>query len=345
MYTLSNDNAEITSHIVPEHTDTLKMRDMQLLMEMPFFSISKSPVFESRTFDNGNVRIEVKSGELGLPTMWDKDLLIYIALQRNKLRTDRSHDVYKVSFRAHDFFSSCGRSSGGRSYESLVSTLNRLSTTSITMAIATERGQIEDHAFSWIKSVRMSGRAINGNRALGEIEVEVDRRLWHAIDEDQSILARDSEYFKLTSGLARRVYELARANIGSSASWSVDLERLSKLTGYSDDEKRYFKRYIVQLAAANSLPDYRINISLKITRKGSLGTSKVRGISNLKMTFTRRNSIRKPDTTCDVSRPAIIIKHKVNAIKGGENHDPVRSDNDDYSSGRRQRSSKPRQPD
>ncbi len=314
MYSLSNYHDEITSHNALEHSYTVNAGDIQLLMEMPFFSISKKPVFESRFFDNGNMRIEVKSGELGLPTMWDKDLLIYIALQRNKLRAHRSDDLCKISFRAHDFFRSCGRSSGGRSYESLVGTLNRLSTTLITMAIATEHGQIEHHAFSWIKSVRMSGRVINGNRALGEIEVEVDTRLWHAIDEDQSILARDSEYFRITSGLARRVYELARVNIGSLASWSVDLERLSKLTGYSDDEKRYFKRYIFQLAAADILPEYRINIAFIIIRKGSSDPSKVRGISNLKMTFTRRNSIRKLDATCDIVRPAIIIKRKVNVV-------------------------------
>lgn len=314
MYSLTNDRADIASHIVPENAAMLKRRDMLLLMDMPFFSISKNPVFESRVFDNDNVRIEVVPGALGLPTMWDKDLLIYLASRRNKLRADGSRDLSKVRFRAHDFFISCGRSSGGRSYESLAGTLNRLLTTSITMAIATERGQIEHHAFSWIKSVRMSARAISGNRALGEIEVEVDRRLWHAIDEDQSILARDSEYFKLTSGLARRVYELARVNIGSLASWSVDLERLSKLAGYSDDEKRYFKRYIFQLAAADSLPEYRINIAFIIIRKGYSDPSKVRGISNLKMTFTRRNSIRKPDATCDSVRPAIIIKRKVNVV-------------------------------
>lgn len=314
MYSLSNDRAEIASHIVPENAAMLKRHDMLLLMEMPFFSISKNPVFEIRVFDNDNVRIEVVPGALGLPTMWDKDLLIYLASRRNKLRTDGSRDLSKVRFRAHDFFISCCRSSGGRSYESLAGTLNRLSTTSITMAIATERGQIEHHAFSWIKSVRMSGRAIDGNRALGEIEVEVDRRLWHAIDEDQSILARDSEYFKLTSGLARRVYELARANIGNSASWSVNLERLSNLTGYSNDEERYFKRYIFQLATADSLPEYRMNIALKNVQKGSLDPSKARGISKLKMTFTKRNSIRKPDATCRVVRPAIIIKRKVNVI-------------------------------
>jgi plasmid replication initiation protein len=314
MLPLSHDDNQTASHIAPEHAGTLKACDVRLLMAMPFFGISKSPMPESRIFDNGDVLIEVMPGALGLPTIWDKDILIYIASKRHNLRADGSLDLTKTCFRAYDFFTFCDRSPGGRSYESLVGTLHRLSTTSITMTIATEHGQIEHHTFSWIKSVRMPEQVVGGNRAPGQIEVEVDRRLWHAIDEDRSILARDSEYFKITSGLARRVYELVCDNIGSLASWSIDLQHLSKLTGYIDNERKDFKRSIFQLASADSLPEYHANITLKIGRKGNVDPSTIRGLSGLKITFTRLKSNRKLDTTCDDVRPAIIIRRKFNVI-------------------------------
>lgn len=314
MLPLSYDDNETTSHIAPEHADTLKACDVRLLMAMPFFGISKSALLESRIFDNGNVHIEVIPGNLGLPTIWDKGLLIYLASKLNILRAYGPHNILKVRFIGYDFFTSCDRSSGGRSYESLAATLHRLSTTSITMTIATEHRQIEHHNFSWIKSVRMPEQVMNGRRASGQVEVELDRRLWHAIDEDRSILARDSEYFKIKSGLARRIYELVLANIGSLGSWSIDFDNLSRLTGHTDNEKKYFKRSIFQLASVDSLPEYHTNITLKIGRKGPVDFSTVRGLSGLKVTFTRRKPYRKPDKTCDDVRPAIIIRRKVNVI-------------------------------
>ena len=54
-------------------------KDDRALMEFPFFSLQKTPRRRPLVYDDGKVKIEIRPGDRGIATIWDKDVLIYIA--------------------------------------------------------------------------------------------------------------------------------------------------------------------------------------------------------------------------------------------------------------------------
>ena len=60
------------------------MKDDRALMEFPFFSLQKAPRLRPLVYDDGKVKIEVRPGDRGIATIWDKDVLIYIALDHQR---------------------------------------------------------------------------------------------------------------------------------------------------------------------------------------------------------------------------------------------------------------------
>jgi plasmid replication initiation protein len=55
------------------------IKDERALMEFPFFSLEKRPRMEPIVYDDGRVRIEIQPGHRGVATIWDKEILIYLA--------------------------------------------------------------------------------------------------------------------------------------------------------------------------------------------------------------------------------------------------------------------------
>ena len=64
-------------------------------------------------------------------------------------------------------------------------------------------------------------------------------------------------YFRLTGGLERRLYELARKHCGNQARWPVSLAILHKKSG-STGTLREFRRMTREIIADDALPDYRM---------------------------------------------------------------------------------------
>ena len=313
---------KIIPNLFLDRQEQLRHRDIMNLMEYPFFAISKQPVFETRIYDDGKVRIEVKAGHRGLATIWDKDILIYVASQINRMLNEGVTVTQKVRFHAHDFFISCGRSAGGRAYEDLVSAFDRLQSTSIRTNIATKNGQTERTFFSWIKSGRMTERIINGKPVLGMCEVELEDWVWRQIVEDRTILSIDSAYFQLTSGVARRVYELARKHCGRQPHWTISLPKLAEKIGYSEDDKRNFKRFLGQIVEANDLPEYEVHIALVGDTEGNrlADFRSVRGIKGLKAVFTRRPNVLERRTS-----QGVLDRRAEDFSKQSEQRDPRRN--------------------
>lgn len=298
--------AETTPDLFLDRQDQLGYRDLVNLMEYPFFAISKNPVFENRIYDDGKVRFEVKPGHAGIATIWDKDVLIYVASQINRLINQGQPVSQKVRFHAHDFFVSCGRSKGGRSYTDLVATLDRLQSTALRTNITTKNGQIERGFFSWIKSGRMTEHQLpNGKRALGMVEVELEDWVYRQIVEDRTILSISAAYFELTSGIARRLYEIARKHCGKKESWSIALPRLAEKIGYEGTDRRYFKRELLTILAANALPEFTMHMSLVGDKEDKVIAEprEIRGIDKLKAVFSRRPNVIERRAEPDVGVP------------------------------------------
>ena len=56
-------------------------RDQRDLMERPFFSLAKTPRLKPIEYAVAGVSVRVTPGSTGLATIWDADILIWLATQ------------------------------------------------------------------------------------------------------------------------------------------------------------------------------------------------------------------------------------------------------------------------
>src|SRR3954452_8886576 len=123
-----------------------RVKNDRTLMVWNFFSLSRERVSELPTYDDGRVRIEVSGAKYGVATIWDKEILIYLAsLVQDKL--NRGEEVSpRLVFTAHDICRVTGSVVGGSAYRRIAEGLRRLQGTQIITNIETG-GAGEDQAF------------------------------------------------------------------------------------------------------------------------------------------------------------------------------------------------------
>lgn len=231
------------------------IKDDRALMEFPFFSLQKQPLHEPLLYDDGRVRIRVSPGERGLATIWDKDVLIYIASLIND-RIERGLPVERtVRFAAHDFLKITGRGTSATVYEQLKDALFRLRSTTITTTIKSA-GDQEDRGFGWIDNFRIVRRdTTDGRRVMAAVEVTLNDWMFRAVVKERRVLTINRAYFELTMGLERRLYELARKHLGQQPEWTIGLPRLAEKVGTARDLRKV-KADLKRIIERDSLPDY-----------------------------------------------------------------------------------------
>jgi plasmid replication initiation protein len=252
----------MTGHQVDLFLDQLvdaSIKDEQRLMEFPFFALQKQPRMQRFIYDDGVVKIEIAPGDKGIATIWDKDVLIYLASLLND-RLERGAPVSRtITFSAHDFMRATGRGTGKRAYELFLDALFRLRSTTIVTTIGTG-GQTERRGFGWIETWRVIERENrSGDRVMAAVEVTLNDWMFRSIVKDRKVLTINRAYFQLTMGIERRLYELARKHVGSQPDWWVSLKRLHEKCG-SVDTLRKFKLRLKEIAARRSVPDYGLEV-------------------------------------------------------------------------------------
>jgi plasmid replication initiation protein len=236
------------------------LKDDRALMEFPFFSLQKAPRHRPLVYDDGKVKIEVRPGDKGIATIWDKDVLIYIASIIND-RIERGLPVERtVRFNAHKLLQVTGRGSGKRAYELFLDAMFRLRSTTILTTI--EAGETKERrGFGWIETFRVLEKAQkSGRRVMAACEITLNDWMFRAIVKDRRVLTIDSDYFRLTMGLKRRLYELARKHCGHQERWVIALPRLIEKCG-SVLEPRFFKPQLRKVVEDDDLPDYHVTMS------------------------------------------------------------------------------------
>jgi plasmid replication initiation protein len=237
------------------------LKDDRALMEFPFFSLEKRPRMEPLVYDDGKVRIRISPGERGIATIWDKDLLIYVASLIND-KLERGADVSRtVAFTAHDFLLLTRRGTSNASYEQFKDALFRLRSTTITTSIAAGEER-EERGFGWIDNFRIVRREQrSGRKVMAAVEVTLNDWMFRAIVKDRRVLTISPAYFDLTMGLERRLYELARKHCGHQDRWAIGLPKLAEKCG-SRRELRKLRAELASIAERDSLPDYTIVLQL-----------------------------------------------------------------------------------
>jgi plasmid replication initiation protein len=236
-----------------------RVKNDRTVMVFNFFALTKDRVTELPVYDDGETRIEVRGTTSGVATIWDKELLIYLAsLVQEKVNRGEPVSA-RMHFTAHDFFRICEKQVGGSAYEGLEEMLLRLQGTQVKTNIETG-GEGEDGAFNWITDYRIHyTRAKNGEKRLKSITVAICDWLFRAIVKDQRMLTYDHGYFKLAP-LERRLYEIARAHCGRQGCFRMGIEKLQRRVG-SEMRLNLFKCRLLEVAGRpDSLLGYRLMV-------------------------------------------------------------------------------------
>lgn len=232
-------------------------------MEHPLFTLSKKPDTTIRRYEHNGNTIEIQPGIVGMPTIWDKDILIFIASQAsealNRGRPDAKNAV--VHFRAYDYFVATNRRHDGKDYAALREGLDRLAAQRIKTNISTGKGKTRVVTnFGLITGWQIIEKSSTDSTMIA-IEVGLSDWLHNAI-QAREVLTLHRDYFRLSGAIDRRLYELARKHCGKQPKWSISLENLHKKSGSSASLRR-FRQSIKAIAAEDVLPTYRMSFDVE----------------------------------------------------------------------------------
>lgn len=230
-------------------------RDQRDLMERPFFSLAKSRRIVPIRYAAGGVQVEVFAvPEHGMATIWDADVLIWAASQivdaeNHGLKTSRF-----LRFTPYQLLSATGRGTGIRAYDLLRAALDRLQSTSVRTTIR-QGAHWRRQQFSWINEWEMLTR--RDGRVEG-MEFVLPDWFYRGVVDRSLVLLIDPAYFRLTGGLERWLYRVARKHAGRQPSgWRFEFGHLHRKSG-SLARVSDFALQLRRLIQRQPLPGYRL---------------------------------------------------------------------------------------
>lgn len=230
-------------------------------LEHPFFSLSKKKDMKPRNYrsPDNKIEISVTPSEYGLPTIWDRDLLIYVAtlIRRAMYQGTMGSDNQPILIESWNFLQKTTRGDGQRQYKSLFDMLQRLYSCLIKTNIETN-GTTYTQEFHLLDHYKVTSMSKSGNASV--IEIKVCDWLYGAIyNAKQEMLSINRDYFSL-GGIERRLYELARKHCGQQPYWKVAIETLWRKSGSQSPLKRFRYEVMRKQADLGTLPDYRVQL-------------------------------------------------------------------------------------
>ncbi len=231
------------------------LKDDIMSMEAPIFSLSKIIDTEIRTWTsaNGLSTVTLIPSVLGRPTMWDKDILIYVFSCLILLKNEGLAISRTLEFHAYDYFLATDKSTGGDSYKSLEEGLDKLVGFQLKTNIKTNKILITE-SFSLIENYKLikNAKSLKTDRVV----VTLSEWLFNCL-QGFNVLTIDSNYFKLTKPVEKRLYEIARKHVGSKATWDLSFDLLLEKVG-SDATRKEFSRMLRQVIDSDKIPTYRL---------------------------------------------------------------------------------------
>jgi plasmid replication initiation protein len=248
-------------------TGEVRPRDQRDLMERPFFSLAKTKRSAPILYTSGDTQVQVYAvPEHGLATIWDADILIWAASQIVEA-LDRGLATSRFfRFTPYQLLTAIGRATGNREYRLLKGALARLQSTVIRTTIR-QGEHWRRQQFSWINEweelTTASGRCEGMEFVLPDwfYQGVLDRRL---------VLSIDPAYFRLTGGIERWLYRVARKHAGrQTEGWRFELRHLH---AKSASQARFsdFALDVRRLAARQPLPGYALEIERIIEAGGRM---------------------------------------------------------------------------
>ena len=242
----------------------LAPRDLQDLMSYPFFSLTKAKRIRPIDYHAGDITIRVEgTAEHGIATIWDADLLIWVASQIIEARDAGVATSRLLVATPYEILSFIGRGTSGRDYSRLKAAFDRLQSTTVATSIRQPLSR-RLHRFSWINEWKE--RSTGEGRPFG-LELVVPDWFYATVLDSSLVLTIDRAYFRLAGGIERWLYRLSRKHAGKQPDgWRFDLRHLHARSGslarYSD-----FAIDLRRIVRTGSLPGYRM--AIERSRRGT----------------------------------------------------------------------------
>ena len=237
--------------------DNIPVKDDIGSMEHPIFSLSTKPDLRELEYHHNNITLSIVPSTKGLPTIHDKDVLLYCAsllmAEVNEGRTPPK----TIRISSHDLLVATNRNTDGRSYARLRDALMRLRGVTIKTNIKTNRRNVEK-GFGLIESYEIVDSSRRKDRMI-RLEITLSDWFYQSII-GKEVLTINRQYFRLRGAIERRIYEIARKHCGQNAEWSIRVSNLKEKAGSTGSIAKF--RYIIKkMATTDHLPDYSISIS------------------------------------------------------------------------------------
>jgi len=239
---------------IPDIFDKTPVKDDIASMLHPIFSLSTKPDDRDLTYKKDGVEIFIKPTSDGIPTIFDKDILLYCGSLIMKEINKGITPSRKLRISAHDLLVSTNRTTDKDGYNRLKAALRRLQGVSITTNIKVNK-RIFSNGFGLIDSWQVIENS-NVKRRMVGLEINLSEWFYQSLI-GREVLTINREYFRLRKPLERRLYEIARKHCGKQSEWSISLSNLKDKTGSSSDLKK-FRFFIRKIEIDAHLPDYKI---------------------------------------------------------------------------------------
>ena len=244
--------------------DCLPVKNDRHSMEHPFFTLSTKKDIRVIEYNRNGVNIKVKPDhELGLPTMFDKDILLYcgslVVAELN--RNPNEWPPQTLRFSCHDLMATTNRETNGKAYRLLRNAFKRLNGCNVETDIKTN-GENTAEGFHLIESFRVVESSHDKSRMV-KVEVKLSDWYYRALI-GREVLTINRDYFRLRKPLERRLYELARKHCGKQKDWSISLEKLREKCGALTPLRQFraqIRKIITIHKTENHFPDYDISLS------------------------------------------------------------------------------------
>ena len=283
------------SHLDPfvVATGDASPRDQRDLMERPFFSLAKTPRTKPILYKTADVEVQVFGmPEHGMATIWDADVLIWaasqiVAAENNGIKTSRF-----FRFTPYHLLRAIGRDTGNRQYLLLKAALARLQSTVVATTIRNGK-HWRRRQFSWINE--WEEMTTRDGRVEG-MEFVLPEWFYNSVLDRSLVLTIDPDYFRLTGGIERWLYRVARKHAGHQPhGWLFEVAHLYQKSG-SMARPSDFALDLRRIAARQPLPGYQLKILREDRREllrirpenlstvpvdnivGAVGTSGAKGI-------------------------------------------------------------------
>jgi plasmid replication initiation protein len=267
------DRHPVRDFFVLDIMDVVPRSDMAS-MEHPLFSLSTKPETRELAYEHDGNKVEIIPSIRGLPTVFDKDILIYCISKLMHMKNSGREIGAKVRLTTHDLLVATNRPTNNLGYERLEFALERMAGTVIKTTIETgDEATVE--GFSLISAFKYNRKGSMHAERLRYLEITLCEWLFRAIDAAE-VLPISRDYFRLRRPLDRRLYELARKHCGSKEKWRISIDKLQKKCG-SKQERKAFVRHLRETVVADHIPDYALMLDddqVVFLRRGEWASNK-----------------------------------------------------------------------